>query len=303
MEFDLVPQVIIIVASGVIIFILGRNIPKLKDDASDGFWSGNYNEVEKREKERFRYLYDRFIKKISKEEYKKKIDQFWIWFEKILRKARINFLRLDNTIVSLLDKLREKNVEKIFDNDDSSKNGDVLISKNSDMPISEGKTFGEVRKFAWNDVKRDESVAKIEKKGIEAVVAAETSKNDIYEGSQDAVSSANSEISHENTEEVAENISEIVPNLGDEQKTNREKEYIDMILKNPLDVKAYWHLGTIYARRRNYKDAMECFRQITKIDPTYEKAKHKLSEILEKMKKSVKRGEDVEVKGEEKEIG
>ena len=57
-----------------------------------------------------------------------------------------------------------------------------------------------------------------------------------------------------------------------------------MILKNPINIKAYWKLGIVYSRRKNYKDAISCFRQITKIDPTYTKAKKKITDLMERMK-------------------
>lgn len=289
MEFDIVPEIIIIIASGVIIFILGRSIPKLKDDASDAFWSGNYNEVEKREKEKFRYLYDKLAKRIGKEEYKKKMDLFWIWFEKVLRKARINFLKLDNSIVMLINKLREKNVEKI----EKLFNSGEGEEKSGSTPKDDKVLGDEVRKFDWKNINKNADVRVVEKKKIEPQKPVFDIKPGVQEKREFSVSEQTAGIAGETDVEISEKIEEpeeIVENLGEEEKTNREKEYIDMIMKNPIDVKAYWHLGTIYARRRNYKDAIECFRQITKIDPTYEKAKHKLSEILAKMKKGVKRG-------------
>ncbi|MFA6096882.1 MAG: tetratricopeptide repeat protein [Candidatus Paceibacterota bacterium] len=317
MEFDLIPQVIIMIASGVIIVILGRNIPKLKDDASDGFWSGNYNEVEKREREKFQYLYERLVKKISKEEYKKKMDLFWIWFEKLLRKARINFLKFDNTIVALINKLREKNVEKIeklFNDNEEKDEHDVKTGSNA-VSAGVNKAFGKVRKFDWKNINKHADMQVPEKKAVEPEEPVFSAEPEIREGSANIVSEKISDIvpgtaivpeTAEAVNEINEknaDAEDIVENLGDERKTNKEKEYIKMIMKNPIDVKAYWHLGTIYARRRNYKDAIECFRQITKIDPTYEKAKHKLTEILGKMKKGVRRGkEDSEDQDEEKGI-
>lgn len=293
MEFDLIPQIIMILASGVIIFILGRNIPKLKDDANDAFWSGNYNEVEKREKEKFRYLYDKLIKRISKEEYKKKMDLFWIWFEKALRKARINFLKLDNTIVMLINKLREKNIEKIenlFNDGEKEEKSGVL--GNTAVPADKHNLFNGVRKFDWKNINKDADEQIPEKKKIDQQEPVLNVKPDMQKESEFSVSGSVADMAREADIGSNEKIAapeEIVENLGDERKTDKEKEYINMIMKNPIDVKAYWHLGTIYAKRRNYKDAIECFRQITKIDPTYEKAKHKLSEILAKMRKGVKR--------------
>lgn len=306
MEFDLIPQIIIIGASGVVIAILGRNIPKLKGDAGGGFWSGNYDEVEKREKEKFQFLFDRLKKKITKEEYKKKVDLFWIWFEKFVRKIRISFLKIDNTMVVLLEKLREKNIEKIeriFK--DAKQKRKIVPSMQKRSAWNKDENTKE-NKFDWNKInKYANPTIQIERKKIikeamnDLAIKENSSENNEYSGKkpEDAATptfqyeeqpapgfekAVKTEIKKFKSDNNAES-------LESEEKTSEEKECINMILKNPLDIKAYWQLGTIYARRRNYKDAVECFRQITKIDPTYDGAKNMLSEILEKMKKGVKR--------------
>lgn len=288
------PQLIIIIASGVIIVILARNLPKVKDDVAGSFWSGNYDEVEAREKEKFRYLYDRFLKKLKKEEFKKRMDIFWIWLEKILRKVRINFLKIDNRIVTVLEKLREKNlakIENIFKESRHKKGGSVPGA--GDGLADSIITPEEVKKFDWKKINKDALSERSAKADAEPQVRVLDEIKTVRKEPENVITKPDidiaAKIETEENDKVAD-ADEIVENLGDENRTDKEKEYIEMIMKNPIDIKAYWHLGTIYARRRNYKDAIECFRQITKIDPTYEKAKHKLSEILAKMKKGVKRG-------------
>ncbi|MCK5122814.1 MAG: hypothetical protein KAQ87_01535 [Candidatus Pacebacteria bacterium] len=215
MEFDIVPQAVIVFSMAIIILILGRNISKVKETPDDFLFE---NRDEKKEKEKFLYLCKRLTRRINKEKYQEKVDSFWVWFEKVLRKLRIKFLRLDNKIVSALDKVKEKNVE--------------------------------------NEVEIEES------------------KND-----DEKLKSENMYVDNKIAEEKDEN------KLDTENKKGREKEYIDLIMKNPVDIKSYWKLGIVYSRRKNYKDAISCFRQITKIDPTYTKAKKKIIDLMGRMKK------------------
>lgn len=201
MEFNLVPQIIIVTSMGIIIFILGKNISKVRELPDDSLFENKG----KKEKENFLYLYKRLTRRINKEKYQEKVNSFWVWFEKILRKLRIRFLRLDNKIVSTLDKVKEKNIESESEE-----------QKNS------------------------------------AIITPDTSSE---------------------KEDLTEN------------KNKKEKEYINLISKNPLDIKSYWKLGIVYSRKKNYKDAISCFRQITKIDPSYTKAKKKIIDLMGRMRK------------------
>ncbi|MCK5491207.1 MAG: tetratricopeptide repeat protein [Candidatus Pacebacteria bacterium] len=265
MSFDLIPQLIIVISTGIIVIIFGKNIPKVKD-LDDKIFS---ELIENKEEKKFYYLYDRFKKRISKEEYQRRIDLLWRWFEKFLRKIRISFLRFDNRIVSLLNKLREKNTETDID-----KNIQADNMEECDAPIIEAEKY-ENREF-----QKEEMV----------IVTEENIKP-----SEDIVGSITEE-------EKAENVDNKVnpnkkaknkkSNLYKENTKGKEKEYIDLIMKNPIDVKSYWQLGIIYSRRRNYHDAISCFRQITKIDPTYTKAKKKISDLVERMKKKEKEKEN-----------
>jgi tetratricopeptide (TPR) repeat protein len=222
MEFDLIPQLIIVFSVSVIIFILGRNIPKIKDVANDGF----LRESNTREKEKFLYLCERLVRRIRKEKYQEKVNLFWVWLEKVLRKVRIGFLRFDNKIVSLLGKLREKNV------------GSAVKDKEGKESVSES---GGNRSFGWD-------------------MASAMNAKKINSGG-------------DSSEKDSRN------------KSKKEKEYIDLILKNPNDIRSYWKLGIIYSRKKNYRDAISCFCQILKVDPTYTKARKKIADLIERMEK------------------
>ena len=211
-------------------------------------------------------------KRISKEEYKEKIGLMWIWFEKVLRKTRIRFLRIDNKIIFLLGKLREKNIET--ETDKSEKDSSVNEYKNANEEKIKEK---ETPKIEDNAGWQEKSVY-VEDRSSENEVSKEMDSDKTAEIISEDKKSDDASKLETNVEEKTEAYAK------KENAKGKEKEYIEMILKNPIDIKSYWKLGIVYSRRNNYKDALSCFRQITKIDPTYTKAKKKISDLVERMK-------------------
>lgn len=260
MEFELVPQLIIVFSTAIIVFVLGKNVSKTENISVNSSFIVSKNESEARKK--FSYLYKRFVRRISKEEYQKKMGLFWVWLEKILRKIRINFLKFDSKIVFLLDKLRKKNTA-----------GNVIETKTKAEDKIENKSEDKIKKemkdIATNDF-----------------MNSKTADGEIN-------NNMDSELIDRKKEEKSG--AESKPSITENKtKTEKEKEYIYLISKNPFDVRSYWKLGVIYSRRRNYKDAISCFRQIIKIDPAYTKAKNKITDLIERMKKKekVEKGEE-----------
>ena len=81
MEFNIVPQIVIVLSMGIVILILGRNISKVKENPDDFLFE---DRDEKKEEEKFLYLCKRLTRRINKEKYQEKVGSFWIWFEKVL---------------------------------------------------------------------------------------------------------------------------------------------------------------------------------------------------------------------------
>lgn len=273
MEFDIVPQIIIVFSMGIVILILGKNISKVKENPDDFLFE---NGDEKKEKEKFLYLCERLTRRVNKKKYQEKVGLFWIWFEKVLRKLRINFLRLDNKIVSALDRVKEKNIEN-----ENVENEIEAENKNQWQECSKPKD---------DDVKlKDENMYTDNKKIEKSFNDDDKNTGDNFdlttENKTPTVSNITDkeEISDKSDKDVAE-----MNKLNTENKNRKEKEYIDLISKNPVDIKSYWKLGIVYSRKKNYKDAISCFRQITKIDPTYTKAKKKITDLMKRMKRDKK---------------
>lgn len=337
MDFEILPQMIIVFSAAGILLIVGKNFSKVKEASREEDLLAQVVSVgakAEKEKMKFMYLYKRAVRRIKKENYQKAIARFWIWMEKFLRKLRISFLKIDGKMVLFLDSVREKNAqsfeklketersirknmendsyarfwnmkrggidtkrapESVPENDERKENDTVITAGDVEVVeaiasveiigrIKKEKTAGEENKVAVGKVitadeqythlevamSGDMEKAKIEhdEPAVEAEsVQEETGK---AEGREETGKLRNEEDSQEDNQRI---------------RTRKEQEYIEMLMKNPADIKAYWKLGLIYSKRRNYDDALACFRQIVKIDPTYTKAKQKALELMEKMKR------------------
>lgn len=366
MDFEILPQLVIILSMAGILAIVGKNFSKMKEAGSEELFLEE-SDKEKKEKEKFLYLYKRATRRINKENYQKKMAEFWVWFEKLLRKLRIIFLRVDGRIVAVLEQLRKKNVESLEDlrrrteknmNREKAneafakfwnnsgwggrpKTGreaaqltvDMLAPKVADRDENTGAedalpTTGDAEAYTLTPEEAEE-IKKAQTSYVEAVYSepeeilavaeAATPEIGIEPEIEDELAPAAAQKEAVFAEEapaqeisVEESMSEVVeeePVFAEETgtvlsetedakaeeteeekkiRTRKEQEYIEILMKDPADIKAYWKLGLIYSKRRNYEDALACFRQIVKIDPTYTKAKQKAIELMEKMKGKVK---------------
>lgn len=256
MEFDLIPQIVIIFSAGVIVFIFGKNVPKVKEDQDNNPLFKNRN---KETENKFLYLRNRLTRRINRDGYQNKMNLVWKWLEKSLRKIRIKFLKLDNKIVSVLEKLKKKHTER----EDSKSDNEKLDSDRSN---------------AVGDIKSEEN----RKAGLENDNRDNVSKENNF-----ANEVIDKEIDKE-TEKKTENSRDEGGTEIKKEKNGKEKEYLNLIFKNPMDIKAYWKLGVVYSRKKKYKDSISCFRQIIKIDPGYTKAKKKIVDLMGRMKNGKK---------------
>ncbi|HAV11305.1 MAG TPA: hypothetical protein DCX32_02050 [Candidatus Moranbacteria bacterium] len=63
------------------------------------------------------------------------------------------------------------------------------------------------------------------------------------------------------------------------EKNRLEDALIKRIAVNPKDIEAYERLGDYYSDIKNFKDAVECYKQVTKLSPRNLKAKVKLRSL------------------------
>jgi len=317
MDFEILPQLIIVLSIAGILAIVGKNFSKIKEAQQEEIFLQE-SEKEKSEKEKFLYLYKRAVQRINKENYQKKMAGFWVWLEKFLRKIRIVFLKLDGKIVSILEHLRKKNIDSIeklketertfrknMENENFSKfwNAKRAELKSKHSGYETGKEAGlaedgnsmetEIMTEVMEPIFKPEEIVETEIVTIESENAKEAPYQIMEEENVVREMEETVEVENEMEEPDATVIEEKPEKIkrdkveGEEEKkvrTKKEQEYIEILMKNPADIKAYWKLGLIYSKRRNYEDSLACFRQIVKIDPTYTKAKQKAIELMEKMK-------------------
>ncbi|MDD3006818.1 MAG: tetratricopeptide repeat protein [Candidatus Pacebacteria bacterium] len=336
MDFDLLPQLIIIFSIAGILFIVGRNFSKVKEAAAREEIFLEESAKEKEEKEKFLYLYRRAVRRINKENYQKKMADFWLWLEKFLRRVRIIIMKLDGKMVATLERLRKKNVKSIENLKDmaSITEKNVLSSKevkglsgflsgkgayrkkNKAQEVVPAATDKEAEKDKTLDIHTENADSFVPKEKMllgdktvsieteEKTVSAEilpeaivTEEVDIMaeeieiKVEAERMEEPEETVIVEESEETKKDKKEVKPteNVEEEKiRTKKEQECIELLMHNPADIKAYWRLGLIYSKRRNYEDALACFSQIVKIDPTYTKAKQKVIELMEKMKKKGK---------------
>lgn len=341
MDFDLLPQMTIVLSIAGILFIVGKNFSKVKEASCEQVFSDE-SAKEKEEKEKFIYLYERAIRRINKENYRKKMAAFWLWLEKFLRKIRLMVMKLDGKMVALVERLRQKNVKTVEEWKKVAETAEKNIQKSQVFFVNKGAlrkrrgadkdareaaeaeagavlvAAGEAASCEGQIISRENmreteagedaegrpeahdadhaneeddasgqepQVKYAENDAARTVAGEEADKRDEAEsiGKSEEGSSAEAQ-----DEEAAEDPDKEDASEGSEDdgiRTKKEQECIEMLMKDPADVKAYWKLGIIYSKRRNYEDALACFRQIVKIDPTYTKAKQKVIEVMEKMKK------------------
>ncbi len=330
MDFDILPQLVIVLSAAGILFILGRNYSKMKAASEQETLFIDNTIQEELAKEKFLYLYKRAVRRINKENYQKKIADFWVWFEKILRKLRIMVMKLDGRMASTLEDIRQKNFENQMER---AKKMEMNIRKN--MEKENLTKFWRAKREAVRSKDRrkktivDDLPAPIEatpnaqllaagieayKKTEESGLAEKAEPLELVEAitmleveeitAPKEESAPEEEIAVETVAQLevveeaaapAETPAGMAPeeeaaetDEKDQIRTKKEEEYIETLMKNPADTKAYWKLGNIYSKRRNYEDALACFHQIVKIDPSYTKAKQKIIELMEKMRKQGK---------------
>ncbi|MCK5085846.1 tetratricopeptide repeat protein, partial [Candidatus Parcubacteria bacterium] len=184
--------------------------------------------------------------------------------------------KIDNKIIAVLDKLREKKSEIEVDKKIQIDNMDK--HEENEAENKESDSFADQDQNIDQDKETIFEVQTIDQKDAEVNLHEEKDMdNEIMLAEEKLMDEQDKEVSFHKDKDKDLYVAK-------EDAKGKEKEYIEAIIKNPIDVKSYWKLGIVYSRRKNYKDAISCFRQITKIDPTYKKAKNKISDLLEKMK-------------------
>lgn len=178
---------------------------------------------------------------------------FLVLSEKLTRRARIFFLRLESKSKDLNDSIRTKRnghrnkLDETQPSDSEREEGAVIEKVNNYEPqkksyLAEMKNA--LRKEKVVEKKTDEAEEKIIKPMVSDRVAT--------------------------------------PSGRAEMKDRLEGLLIERIAANPKDVEAYERLGEYYMEIDSLNDAKECFKQVLKLDPKNRNVKYRMR-VLESM--------------------
>ena len=256
MEFIIVPQLILVLSLFGVLLVLGRNFSRFKDVYEEERRDRSLEETVERiknEEEKFKYLCHRLAKRVNfhavQEKHKRISGIAHVKLEKILRKTRIGFLKLDSKFVVLIEKLRKrkKEIQQI-------ENAEPAVDK-----ISKFETGEPAKNLTEKQPPLTPSFAE---RGVDKAFLTEESHSSLTPSSKKTGRGE-----------------------GEIKKIGEEGKYLETISDDPKNTDAYWKLGILYSRKRNYRDALNCFKQIVKIKPDYGKAKKKIKDISEKIRK------------------
>ncbi len=184
--------------------------------------------------------------------------------DKMTRRARIMFLRLENKSKNLNDSIRHrKNLR--FQNKEKSRSA---IAKNS---------------------KEDEIIEKVKNYGSSS---SGNSKKNYFSELKRSVYRDRGRGAHVSPEDVAEKkirptVSDrvTIPSAKAEMKDRLEDLLIERIAVNPKDIEAYERLGEYYMEIGNANDAKECYKQVLKLDPKNRNVKYRMRRLETMMHK------------------
>lgn len=174
---------------------------------------------------------------------------FLVIFDKLTRKARIFFLRLESKSKNINDSIRTKrNGDGNRKSEEQPAGGDAVIEKLNSYEPQRNSYLAEMR----NVLKKERVVEKKAVEPEEKIVKPMVS------------------------DRVA------TPSGRAEMKDRLEGLLIERIAANPRDVEAYERLGEYYMEIDSMNDAKECFKQVLKLDPKNRNVKYRMR-VLESM--------------------
>lgn len=170
----------------------------------------------------------------------------WLWsvLEKLTRRFRMGFLKLENSFSKISNRIREKK---------NGKKREVML-KNADKISAEAE-----KEPSYN-------FSSFKKNLLEENISKEDRKPEPVEFKDKPVRPIISD-------------KMVSPRNRSEIKDILENVLIERIAANPKDVEAYERLGEYYMEIGNYEHAKECVRQIIKLNPANKSAKYKMKRL------------------------
>lgn len=247
MLYSIIPPILIVLSAIGIILIIAKKAPQI------ALLEEIKNEEEKTDFEkrqelaRAGFFKKRWIKikSVNREDAKHKL---FIILEKLTRRFKVMFLKLENLFTSWSESLRKKR-RGAFDEESAGSEKREVPDESSGEQERLG-IYQRLRKYKISQFRN-------RKKEIRAM-----------------------DISQEE-EKVFEPIlsKKVVTPSKVEIKDRLEKLLIERIALNSKDLEAYERLGEYYFEIGNYDYAKECFKQVLKLDPKNSNVKYKMRKL------------------------
>jgi tetratricopeptide (TPR) repeat protein len=240
MLYSIIPPILIVISLVGIIVFLVKKAPKVAS------LSEEEKIVEKELGASKKSFWKKFSKKKEGEEGKDFNHKMLLSLEKIMKRFKVFFLKLENMFTTWGESIRNKRKKREEEN--TIQLAETTPEKNT-LPAEKEK----YREFFTR-----------ESKGIEIPKEEKDIKN-----------------KEEQTENHKELEKKEIKNKI-ERKDILEKILVERIAANPKDMEAYERLGEYYLEIENWNYAKECFKQVLKLNPKNENVKGKMKR-LEKM--------------------
>jgi len=182
-----------------------------------------------------------------------------VFLEKLVKRFRIIFLRVENSLKNLGEGIRRKRNFKVNE----------LVGTEKIQSVEENQAKKEIIIAREVEV-LDGIVAKGEKNNSE--------RRNIYERL-----GLKQKVKQEEMEEkffrpfVSDHV--VVPKRRREIKNRLEELLIERIAANPKDIEAYERLGEYYLEVKNLEHSKECFKQVLRLNPGNRNARYKIRKL------------------------
>lgn len=249
MLYSILPPIIIILSFIGVITLLVKKAPRVADlkELSEGKISGN-------NLENAGFFKRIFLKIGSFFRLRFKI-WFWAFLEKMTRKFRMLFLKLESSFNQISSRIREKKNSKKIEAE--TEKGEKEEKEENPPAGGEKKMEEKIESYDFSYLRKKfcEKPVKINKKEI---AIDETKEKPIKPMISDKV---------------------VSPRGRSEMKDILEDVLIERIAANPKDTEAYERLGEYYMEIGNYEHAKECLKQVIKLNPNNRSARYKMKRL------------------------
>ncbi len=271
MLYSIIPPILIIISlAGIIVFLMKK---------SDKVSRLSLEEIIREEEERKIMMEDAgFFQKIGLKVRGVKGDDFkhaiLALLEKITRKSRVVFLKLESKFGNWSVNIREKR---------KARTGKKMLAGNSGKG---GSIFQKIKGYkpewrpSWPE-KKEEAGTEMKKPAFEKSALHKIKEEPASIRPPRFGKAGGDASSTRDGEKIIKPIisEKVVRPHRAEMKDRLEELLIERIAANPKDLEAYERLGQYYMEIKGYSDAKECFKQVIKLDPGNRNAKYRLNRL------------------------